>query len=212
MPKIIPDKIFRNIPDQRYLWIHDYARNLYNARMENVDKSTLSIEHIRTLINDIYYENEELFKTNIDEKHVFYLNLLVDSEKIFEKIISLYETYLEESNINEFEMLEYYEKNGFKEKIEIIIEAIMNIYGLRNKEARSKINDAIHYNKIKQHSTNLNHCNSDKIKKKKKNKVRNKNKDYIDLLTEMKNYISPFDTFILPNEIASYEDRSSKTR
>ncbi len=197
MPKIIPDKIFRNIPDERYLWIYEYARKLYNARVENIDKDALSDDENRMLIRAIYYENEGLFKANVDEKRVFYLNLLVDSEKIFEQIIFLYETYLEENNIDEFEMIEYYEKNGFKENVEIIIETIMNMYGLRNMDARSKINDAIHYHKIKQ----CNNCNLNIPE----NKINNKN-DSIDLLYEMRDYISPFDEFILPCGIASYED------
>jgi hypothetical protein len=62
MPKIIPDKIFRNIPDERYLWIYEYARKLYNARVENIDKDALSDDENRMLIRAIYYENEGLFK------------------------------------------------------------------------------------------------------------------------------------------------------
>jgi hypothetical protein len=203
MTKIIPDKIFRNITDQRYLWIYDYARKLYDAGIEQIDQSNLNSEQIRMLINTIYYKNKSLFGTNSDEKRVFYLNLLVDSKEILSDIKFLYDTYLEEDNIEDFEMLEYYEKNGYKDKVSIIIGTCMHFYGLKSKEARAKINDAIHYYKI---NNQFEHYNQQLDKTKKVKKKHIENTDIVDLLAIMGNYNDSFNEFVLPDEIAAYED------
>jgi hypothetical protein len=63
---------------------------------------------------------KDYLKQYVDEKRVFYLNLLVDSEKIFEQIIFLYETYLEENNIDEFEMIEFLKRMDLKKMLKLL--------------------------------------------------------------------------------------------
>ena len=69
MTKVIPDKIFRNITDERYLWIYNYARKLYKTVMENTKHDNLDRQQIKMIATMMIknYLNLDIHKYKPDQ-------------------------------------------------------------------------------------------------------------------------------------------------
>jgi hypothetical protein len=189
--------MFHGITAERYLQIYNYARHLYNSRVEYYNKSELII---REIAKDIYDTYEINIGCNQDELKLFYLSLLVDNDEFLKDMQRLYEQYLEVTGIDNYKPLEYYEKYGQNEAVQIIIEMLKD-YGISSQEVRDKVDSVINYYKanklLKLYEKKQAQLNTN-------NKESSVNSNDIDLIAELKKFEKqnrkqdPYKYFILP--------------
>lgn len=189
--------MFHGISAERYVQIYNYARNLFNNKIEYYDKSELTI---REIAKDIFDSYGIIFGCNRDELKLFYLSLLVDNDKFLNDMQRLYDQYLEVTEIDDYKPLEYYEKYGQNEAVQIIIEMLKD-YGISSQEVRDKVDSVINYYKanklLKLYEKKQAQLNTN-------NKESSVNSNDIDLIAELKKFEKqnrkqdPYKYFILP--------------
>jgi hypothetical protein len=128
------------ISDERYAEINIFARKLLNS----------SISKKEDIAKYLYNRYEKQYLDPI-EKRLFYLNLLIKSDKH----LLYYVTYLYENNLGEdFDVkdmthvrpLEYYEQFGYKDNCDHIIERFMYKFKtITKKDAYDKIREVVEY-------------------------------------------------------------------
>jgi hypothetical protein len=131
------------ISDERYAEISIFARKLLNSKLAKSEKKEDMIKYL--------YKRYEKQYLNPMEKRLFYLNLLIKSDKH----LLYYVTYLYENNLGEVfdvknmenvEPLEYYERYGYTDNCNHIIERFMHKFNfITEKDAYDKIKEVVQY-------------------------------------------------------------------
>jgi hypothetical protein len=134
------------ISDERYAEINIFARKLLN--------SSIVKSRNREDITQYLYNRCEKQYLNPIEKRLFYLNLLIKSDKhLLYYVEYLYENNLgEDFNVKDMlkaEPLEYYERYGYKDNCDLIIERFMHKFNnITKNDAYDKIREVIQYFKV----------------------------------------------------------------